>query len=102
MDSFLKYIFIFPIQKPLKSYKREEDFIYEVDIRSRETGKSIETIYSGTHDEVWNVFYEWYKKHLHLFEGDYVTYETMEISDKISTQGDDMTIMELLYEDPND
>ena len=46
--------------------------------------------------------YEWYKKHLHLFEGDYVTYETMEISDKISTQGDDMTIMELLYEDPND
>ena len=39
------------------------EIICEVDIRSRETGNSIETIYSGTHDEAWNVFYEWYKKH---------------------------------------
>lgn len=39
------------------------ELIYEVDIRSRETGNSIETIYSGTHEEAWDVFYEWYKKH---------------------------------------
>ena len=37
--------------------------IWEVDLRSRETGNSIETIYSGDHDEACAVLEKWYDDH---------------------------------------
>ena len=40
---------------------------YEVDLRSRETGWSVETIYSGqSHDEAHDVLNNWYKEHPEL------------------------------------
>lgn len=40
---------------------------YEVDLRSRETGKSVETIYSGqSNDEANDVLNNWYKEHPEL------------------------------------
>ena len=43
--------------------------IWEVDLRSRKTGNSVETIYSGeSHDEACNVMNKWYEEHpeMHL------------------------------------
>ena len=37
--------------------------IWEVDLRSRKTGDSVETIYSGNHDEAFKVMDEWYNEH---------------------------------------
>ena len=41
--------------------------IWEVDLRSRSTGNSVETIYSGeSHDEACAVLNKWYKDHPEL------------------------------------
>ena len=38
---------------------------YEVDLRSRENGDSVETIYSGnSYDEAWNVRNKWFKENM--------------------------------------
>ena len=42
--------------------------IWEVDLRSRKTGDTIETIYSGNHDEAFRVMTEWYDNHLEFWE----------------------------------
>ena len=34
--------------------------IWEVDLRSRETGDSVECIYSGDWDGAWDTYYKWY------------------------------------------
>jgi len=36
---------------------------WEVDLRSRKTGDSIETIYSGEYDKACEVLENWYKEH---------------------------------------
>lgn len=35
--------------------------VWEVDLRSRKTGNSIETIFSGEHDAACNCIQEWYE-----------------------------------------
>lgn len=40
--------------------------IWEVDLRSRKTGNSVECIYSGSYDGAWDAYYDWYKKHPHI------------------------------------
>lgn len=42
--------------------------IWEVDLRSRKTGDSVETIFSGNHDEAFQVMSEWYDKHPEFWE----------------------------------
>lgn len=41
---------------------------WEVDIRSRKTGDSIETIYSGDHDKACDVMQKWYNDHNMSYE----------------------------------
>ena len=36
---------------------------YEIDIRSRKTGNTIETIFSGDYDKAYSVLDNWYKNH---------------------------------------
>ena len=37
--------------------------MWEVDLRSRKTGNSIETIFSGSHDDACTVLQNWYDNH---------------------------------------
>ena len=37
--------------------------IWEVDLRTRKTGESVETIFSGDHDEAFRVMNNWYDNH---------------------------------------
>lgn len=37
------------------------EYVWEVDLRSRKTGNSIRTIFSGEHDSACDVMNEWYK-----------------------------------------
>lgn len=47
---------------------------WEVDIRSRKTGDSIETIYSGDHDTACDVMQKWYNDHNMSYEVDIENY----------------------------
>lgn len=47
---------------------------WEVDIRSRKTGDSIETIYSGDHDAACDVMQKWYNDHGMSYEVDIESY----------------------------
>lgn len=40
--------------------------VYEIDIRSRKTGNTVETIFSGSHDDACDVLNNWYKQHPEL------------------------------------
>ena len=42
--------------------------IWEVDLRSRKTGDSVETIYSGDHDVAFGIMKQWYDNHPEFFE----------------------------------
>lgn len=41
---------------------------WEVDLRSRKTGNSIETIYSGNRKKAFEVLHEWYDNHPEFYE----------------------------------
>lgn len=58
--------------------------IYEVDLRERKTGNSVETIYSGTDSaEVYEIADRWNKEHgLGEIQEDYESYE--ELCDYVS------------------
>lgn len=47
---------------------------WEVDLRSRTNGNSIETIYSGNHDDACEVMQRWYREHDMSYEVDLESY----------------------------
>ena len=55
------------------------DIYYEVDIRDRETGNSVETIYSGTDDaEAYEIADDWNNEHgLGRLQNDYESYDEL-------------------------
>ena len=58
------------------------EIIYEVDIRDRETGNSVETIYSGTDSaKAYGIADEWNKEHgLGEIQEDYESYDELVFS----------------------
>ena len=60
------------------------EIIYEVDLRERKTGNSVETIYSGTYSaEAYEIADKWNKEHgLGEIQEDYESYE--ELCDYVS------------------
>ena len=76
------------IEKYVETYgnKKETKTMYEVDLRSRLTGKSVECIYSSdNYDKAYNIANTWNKEHLVDYDedagfNDYIDYKSEGLS----------------------